>query len=188
MHNKHKKILLKQIHSYKQKNKTGWNYSDGDWSLPSTESNLTSDWAQPVEGTDRQYLNYFYNEIVPSVMDNIAFNHLGFIDYDWEITNSWFQEYTKGAEHGWHNHSGCQFTNCYYVELPDTKYKTEIIGIDGNKIEYEAQEGDIITIPSWMTHQSPPNYGERKTVIVFNSSFMVKYKTEGSKGNYGVVH
>ena len=186
-HRKHKKILLDKIQKYQNKYNTGWNYRTADWSSPSTESNLTSDWGEPVEGTDRSYLDYFYSEIINPVMDNVATN-LGFADYDWKIVNSWFQQYTDGAEHGWHNHSGAQFTNCYYIELPDTKYKTEVVGSDRELVEFEAKEGDIVTIPAWMEHRAPPVGNERKTVISFNSSFMVKHSQEGLTISYGSMH
>jgi len=84
------------------------------------------------------------------------------------IHNYWFQQYLKNDHHNWHNHSACQFSSVYYLELSNSKMATEFF--EGSKIN--VKEGDIITFPSYLYHRSPINkINKRKTVIVFNSSF-----------------
>ena len=57
--------------------------------------------------------------------------------------------------------------------MPDSSYKTEVLGRDGKIIEFDVKEGDVLTIPAWMKHRSPPNGKERKTVIAFNSNYQL---------------
>lgn len=84
------------------------------------------------------------------------------------IHNHWFQQYLKNNHHSWHNHSACQFSSVYYLELPEKAIATEFL--DGTKID--VKEGDIITFPSYLYHRSPINrLKKQKSVIVFNSSF-----------------
>ena len=68
-------------------------------------------------------------------------------------------------------HPNTQFTNIYYLELPDSLYKTEVKDINNNILEFDAKEGDILTIPSHLIHGSKPNSNKRKTIISYNSSF-----------------
>ena len=44
----------------------------------------------------------------------------------WRITNAWFQQYEKNSYHEYHNHTQTNFTNVYFLELPDTNFKTII--------------------------------------------------------------
>ena len=86
------------------------------------------------------------------------------------ITNIWFQQYSKGDYHGWHNHGECQFANVYFLDLPDTKMTTQFY----KEEPIEVEEGTILTFPSWLIHSSPINTSNKtKTVIAFNSSFYV---------------
>ena len=163
-HEKHKKILLSLIDSL---------ISDYDKSfLTDTKgSKVCSDWNLPKE-VDRSYLQHFYS-IIGSTMDKVA-ESIGLESYDWTIENAWFHQYSKSESYPWHNHPKCHFTNCYYLELPDDSYKTEIKGKDGKLIEFDAKEGDVMTCPAWMLHRSKPNGRERKTVISFNSNYWNK--------------
>ena len=65
----------------------------------------------------------------------------------WTIHNSWFQQYENKDEHPWHVHSTCQFSNVYYLELPNKDLVTEFKDkkIDVKKVE----EGCLITFPSF---------------------------------------
>jgi len=160
-HKKHKSILLNYIKDFTE---------TFDTEILTDEERMDSDWKLSTE-TKREYLDYFYSDVIRPTMVDIG-KQLGFgINFDWSIRNGWFQQYGLNKEHKWHNHPDGQFTNCYYLELPDNKYKTEILGIDNKKIKFEAKEGDVVTIPAWMRHRSPSNGQERKTVIAFNSSF-----------------
>ena len=112
-------------------------------------------------------------------MESVA-QSLGFLapkylirDYRFGITKIWFNQYSEGGEHDWHNHPGCQFTNCYYLELPDVEYSTDVIGTDGKICKIHAIEGDVMTCPAWMKHRSKPNGPERKTIIAWNSNYEV---------------
>jgi len=161
-HKKHKKVLLNLISSL---------ISDyGDSFLTDVEGGpkVFSDWNLPKE-LERPYLQYFYDIIGPA-MDNVA-QSIGLESYDWTIENGWFHQYPKLGRYPWHNHPKSHFTNCYYLELPDDSYKTEIKGRDGKLIKFEAKEGDIMTCPAWMIHRSKPNGINRKTVISFNSNY-----------------
>ena len=89
-----------------------------------------------------------------------------------EITDMWFQQYYKGDTHGWHVHEYCHWANVYFVELPSKNFLTEIVDLNRVPIEYEAQEGDIISFPSMLLHRSKPNISiDRKTVIAYNVNF-----------------
>ena len=162
-HEKHKASLLAKIESLKVEIMPG----------------VYSDWkGDDTHKEERTYLDEFYSLLDP-VMEGVA-RAVGFItppyvirDYRYEVRTAWFNQYLEGGEHEWHNHRGCQFTNCYYLELPDEEYKTEVVGIDGKLIEYTVKEGDVMTCPAWMKHRSKPNGPLRKTIIAFNSNYEV---------------
>ena len=85
------------------------------------------------------------------------------------FTKIWFQQYKKGNLHGWHTHPNTHFTNIYYLELPSKEYKTQIKNLDGSYISYDINEGDIITFPGFLSHQSPMiDTDQRKTIISCN--------------------
>ena len=113
---------------------------------------------------ERKYLSYFY-EIIRPYLNKIA---LDLNSEKWIIHNTWFQQYLNSNYHDWHTHSGCQFTNVYFVELPDKSLITEIF----NNKKINLNEGDLLTFPSYLYHRSPINsLNKRKTIISFNSSF-----------------
>ena len=180
-HLRHKKTLMKLIDNFENLYNTRVssdvaisNHTESinkNGSKRVVAKNISTDWEVPEE-INRQYLDYFYNDVIEPVMNTIGIG-LGFEYFDWTIKNSWFRKYSEGGEHGWHNHSNSQFTNCYYLELPDSSYKTEVLGRDGKIIEFDVKEGDVLTIPAWMKHRSPPNGKERKTVIAFNSNYQL---------------
>ena len=81
--------------------------------------------------------------------------------------NDVYEEYKNNDFHNWHNHPRVQFTNVYYIELPDGM-KTELWGEE----DIDVKEGDILTFPSYIFHQSKVNNtNKRKTVVSFNTSF-----------------
>ena len=172
-HEEHKQSLLSKIDVLKEEHEllvkgvhTDWNLSYG-LLLKSQDIDLT---------IKREYLDEFYSLIDPA-MESMA-KSLGLLsgeyqsDYRWGVTNAWFNQYSEeGAEHGWHNHPGFHFTNCYYLELPDAEYKTDVVGLDGKIIEFTVKEGDVMTCPAWMKHRSKPNGPKRKTIIAFNTNY-----------------
>jgi hypothetical protein len=87
-----------------------------------------------------------------------------------DIQVIWFQQYTKGCFHGPHTHGGCNFSSIYYIDLPPGTPKTTF-SYRGNDYDIEIQEGDIITFPGHLLHQSPINETDyTKTVIAFNTN------------------
>ena len=156
-HKSHKKTLLKLIDDFKRLHDTK------DYTKCSTDFNISQD-------IDRDYLDYFRVRILDDVIESIS-KQLGLAPCEWDVLMAWFQQYNQSNVHSWHNHAYTQFTNCYFLELPDATHKTEILDINGNILEYDAKEGDIITFPAWMKHRSKPHEGEQKTVIAFNLDF-----------------
>ena len=173
-HNLHKQILLEQIAKLNKKHETRMPVNGVDWAnsikeKPIYSESIKSDWALPQD-IKRDYLDYFYSDVISQTMLKIG-KQLSFQKFEWSILNAWFQQYYKNGTHTWHNHTNTQFSNCYFIELPNEKYKTQIIGKDGKLVKYKAKEGDVITFPSWMKHCSPSNSKNRKTVIAFNSNY-----------------
>ena len=165
-HEKHKASLLAKIDALKD--------TPGTTVMPG----VYSDWGLAPD-IEREYLYDEVYELIDPVMESIA-ESLGFLtpeflirDYRMGITKMWFNQYSEGGEHDWHNHPGCQFTNCYYLELPDVKYATEVVGADGKLCKIHATEGDVMTCPAWMKHRSKPNGPKRKTIIAWNSNYEV---------------
>jgi hypothetical protein len=147
------KNLLKLINKIKNE------YSNNE----GTMSIYNTDWSLPKE-YKREYLDYFYKIIKP-YMNEIA---IKLYSKNWVIHNCWFQQYLKSDYHQWHTHQATNFTNIYFVELPDNSLATEIFKHRKLKIK----EGDLITFPGYMYHRSPlNNLKKRKTIISFNSSF-----------------
>ena len=133
------------------------------------ESITSTDWNMP-KNAHRPYLDYFIELVMPE-LNKIA-DFLSMSKYD--IHNTWFQQYYKDDTHTWHNHAGCNFTNVYYIELPDNN-KTEIYNeVNNSIINLDVKEGDLVTFPGYMSHRSKPNQSnKRKTVISFNTSFSI---------------
>jgi len=150
-HQTHKKILLDLIKQLP--NNPYENISKTDWNLP--------------KKLKRKYLDYFYPNISKSLMDNLQ---VYYKSKSWRITNAWFQQYKKDSYHEYHNHTQTNFTNVYFLELPDTNFKT-ILKIENKEYEYEVKEGQLITFPAHLLHTSKPNGYKRKTIISFNSDF-----------------
>jgi hypothetical protein len=122
-----------------------------------------TDWSLPRE-QKREYLDYF-SEIIKPYMFKIASK---LYSESWNIHNFWFQQYLKSDNHNWHTHPDCQFTNVYFVELPDESLSTQILGHE----KVKAKEGELLTFPAYFYHRSPiNNSNKRKTIISFNSSF-----------------
>jgi hypothetical protein len=159
-HEEHKKSLLKLIDEFIVE--TIDDHHNTQYETLSTDFHL------PIN-VERPWNDYFYKEIVNDFVESMVIK-LDLNPCKWDIHESWFQRYKVNNTHDWHNHSGCQFSNVYFLEMPHG-HQTEIVGMDGRLIEYNAKEGDIITFPAWMKHRSLPNTGEQKTVIAFNSSF-----------------
>ena len=139
----------------------------------SFEGVAKSDWKVP-KSSERKYLDLFYTKVIGSAMYKLQdyFKSVEGEEREWKIANGWFQQYNKNSYHQWHIHSEANWANSYFLELPDSQFKTEIK--TKNKIlEYGVKEGQLLCFPADLLHRSKPNGNKRKTVIAFNSSFRV---------------
>ena len=155
-HHKHKTILLDLIDKIPDNllPVEGGKVSKTDWNLP--------------PAFERKYLKYFYSHIAKNIMDQ---QQKYFKAKKWEIRNGWFQQYQEGSFHAYHNHPNVNFTNVYFLELPEEQFKTSIKTRE-QEYTYEAKEGQIITFPAHVLHASKKNSASRKTIISFNTNFI----------------
>lgn len=113
----------------------------------------------------KAWYNYFIKNIYFPWKDK-------FCDYsnsEIVLHNAWFQWYEKNDFHVWHIHGGTHFTNIYYLSLPNKDIKTKIKDFDEEK-NFDVSEGQILTIPAYWRHKSPPNtFDEPKIIISFNT-------------------
>jgi hypothetical protein len=89
------------------------------------------------------------------------------------LVNYWFQQYKKMSVHDWHVHMDCQWTNVYYLEFPKGSPKTQMINpMTKEIIEFDVEEGSMLTFPSFIWHKAPQVENDiRKTIISFNNDF-----------------
>ena len=147
-HNKHKAVLLDYFSTKSNKVE---NISNSDW--------------YDADKMDREWIKYFKDNVINQVQNTMLDDRHAM---KMTIHNIWFQQYEQNDDHGWHTHTESHFTNVYFLELPDTNMKTEILGEE----DVEAKEGDLITFPAYLFHRSKINTSnKRKTVISFNTSF-----------------
>ena len=169
-HSEVKAELLELIDSFKKEHDTRMPSKYVEHGEDHPLDSVHSDWH--ITEVPRPYLVKFFKEIEHLILNVGNKIHMGmFGEFEWNIHYAWFQQYYDGGNHWWHTHQECQFTNIYFLELPDESYKTEIMGLDGKKIEYEAKEGQMITLPSFLLHRSKPNQSGRKTILSFNTSY-----------------
>lgn len=120
----------------------------------------------------RPYLKLFNRMIIP-IMEKMS---VKLNSSHYEVLYTWFQQYNNNDVHHWHNHTGSQFANVFFVELEDDSLGTEFLD---PKYNIKVKEGDLITFPSYLYHRSPLNLTQtRKTIISFNSSFFEFRKNE----------
>ena len=113
----------------------------------------------------REYLDVFYQEILGKYTEKQKeFYEAKALD----ISNGWFQQYTDNSYHVWHNHGRANFTNVYFLELLNKEHRTEI-----KDVEYDAEEGYLITFPAMLHHRCKIVLSGRKTIISFNSNFLI---------------
>jgi len=137
--------------------------------LKTNEENIVhTDWNIPKD-YKREYADYFFECIKPYMDKMSEFFHSNIC----EIHNVWFQQYKKNNKHDWHMHERTNFTNIYYLEMPDENMKTELYDILNKKnITLNVKEGDMVCFPAHWLHRSKINKGEnRKTIISFNCDF-----------------
>jgi len=127
-----------------------------------------SDWA------NQHNISLKYQEILkPHLVESLSVVSKEFGFDKFTIHELWFQQYLQNNSHTWHNHSGCQFTCIYYLELSELAPPTQFINpIDKTIFQINVIEGDILIMPSVIVHQSPVVSTDcRKTIISFNMSF-----------------
>jgi len=150
----HKKNILHLIKNIPKKSLTdsSQKISHTDWDLPDTYT--------------REYLDYFNKNI----FEYFAFDLCEKFNCDaLTVNNLWFQVYEKGDFHSSHRHDKTQFTNVFFLQLPNGNLKTKIFDLNNQPISIDVYEGDIITFPSYLKHESPINLGEdNKIIISFN--------------------
>ena len=79
----------------------------------------------------------------------------------------WFQQYKYGDFHNYHTHDA-GYSCVYYVQLESESPKTTFIYM-GNEFEFNVNEGDIVTFPSYLMHRSKPNFSKfTKTIVACN--------------------
>ena len=129
--------------------------SKTDWNIPSTHK--------------REYLDIFYSVMKPYMKEMTSKLKCK----KCEITNTWYQLYNKNDKHDWHVHPGANYSNVYYLSLPDKSIKTQLYDIINESIveNIEVQEGQVLTFPAHIIHRSPINIKDQKIVISFNSNF-----------------
>ena len=125
-----------------------------------------TDWMIPQESF-RPYKQHIF----PSLGDHLqkVYSSMGYIRVN--IHNLWFQQYTKGAGHKWHIHMDCQWTNVYYIEMPEGAPFLQLIDPRTDQVlDIDVEEGDVLSFPSFITHRSPDMESDtRKTIISCNS-------------------
>lgn len=130
------------------------------------EVNITkTDWE--FSNTNREWLSYIQEPLMSEMLE--IYQNMGYSGF--QVNEIWFQQYLQESEHGWHIH-GSNFTNVYYLELPEGTPKTQIINPYNQKdiIEVDVKEGDLLTFPSYVLHKAPKNNSnKRKTIISFNT-------------------
>jgi hypothetical protein len=91
-----------------------------------------------------------------------------------EISNMWFQHYSKNSKHDWHFHTETNWSAIYYIDLPEEKLKTQLFDLYENKIldNLNLKEGYLFVFPANIFHKSPINTTNKtKTIISFNINF-----------------
>ena len=125
-----------------------------------------TDWSES-DNKNREYVNKFTSLIsynMKTITNRLSLSYM-------DITDIWFQQYSRNAEHSWHGHFGSDWAGIYYVEMPNERDKTLLWDYHSSKIvdDIDLHEGDMFVFPSTILHCSPLNITDtRKTVISFN--------------------
>ena len=137
--------------------------------VSTAEEKLKTDWNISADHR-REYLEIFYGMIKPymgEMAKKLKCPH-------WEIHNTWYQVYEKGDIHGWHIHGRVNYTNVYYLSLPNKSIRTQLYDVVNDKIieNIEVKEGQLLTFAASVLHRSPINkVPQKKVIISFNTDF-----------------
>lgn len=122
-----------------------------DWEIPNT--------------MQKEYREYFEKNIMEDFFNDFK-SKFNFEEV--ELDNLWFQVYAKNDFHGIHTHAKANFTNVFYLQLPSDSVKTDIMNMD-----IMVEEGEILTFPAFLKHQSPINKNKAfKIIISFNTNII----------------
>jgi len=135
---------------------------------PPGDSDITRcDWESSRSDGNREWFNIIKDDL----MDHMT-TWCSSLGYDtFKCSTIWFQQYATKSKHSWHIH-GEHMTSVYYLDFPKDSSKTEWINpIDITVHQFDVEEGDIITFPSWIIHRAPENKSnDIKTIISWNSN------------------
>lgn len=124
-----------------------------------------TDWDENNEADAKYWL--LYKKYAEKAIIDVVRNE--FLLENAELSNYWFQQYTKNLQHGWHHHYGCLYHAIYYCELPEGTPPTMVRLPGGFEFTPNVKEGDILIMPSIYMHTSPINKSDkRKTIIAVN--------------------
>ena len=85
-----------------------------------------------------------------------------------DCEDCWYQIYKENDFHELHTHARTNFTNIFYLQLPNKESITKI------KENFKAEEGYLISFPGFVPHESAKNiYKKHKIIISFNSSIRI---------------
>jgi|ETNvirenome_6_85_1030632.scaffolds.fasta_scaffold40148_4 uncharacterized protein YjlB len=114
----------------------------------------------------KEYLEYFNDNIYRDYASQLC---KSFNCKEVEIRNIWFQKYNTGDFHNKHRHGDAHFTNVFYLKLPEENSKTKIYDLNNQLITIDVEEGDILTFPAFLLHESVANESkDSKIIISFN--------------------
>lgn len=143
-----------------------------------------TDWNKSSDFS-RSWVDYFTPFLIPKMKD--IYLELGYDGFT--VHELWFQQYYENSQHGWHTHSA-NFTNVYYLELPEDSPKTQIVNAFNQSeiIELDVKEGDMVVFPSFVIHRAPINKSkERKTIISYNVNALYSDNIYGKGLNSNAV-
>ena len=157
-HEQLKDILLKYIDEMPQDS-----INDGIEVTSKTDWNIPADYK-------RDYLDCFLKEFELSLMEMAGKLRCT----RWKVDNMWYQVYNKGDKHDWHAHPGSNYSNVYYLSLPNKSLSTQLYDPMNDRVikNIKVREGQVLTFPGNVIHRSPVNNNDdQKVVISFNTSF-----------------
>lgn len=110
----------------------------------------------------------WYEVAYPIIHEHLHFFQTNYNFTGTEIKSLWFQDYPINGFHVPHVHPSCHFTNVWYLNFPSKSATTQIFDpITKNVIDVDVNEGDILTFPSFIMHESA-KVDQEKTIISFN--------------------
>jgi hypothetical protein len=146
--------------------------------INSDEIRGSKSFRESIKNTDYYLANRFkepkstayWNLLFPSVEEH--FNNIIQITGDarWRVNAYWFQTYDCNDFHALHAHPDCMYSSVYYLTLPKGSFSTTFRCF-GEEFEFDIQEGDILTFPGFVKHESKPNRSNSpKNIVAFNSN------------------